>query len=173
MAILSIKKYPDSILHRKAKEVTKIRKKTLTLITNMVETMYAGNGIGLAANQVGSLQRIIIVDTIPQDERDKKDKNHRSVVLINPEILSCEGENVAEEGCLSFPKITGNVKRATQVKVKCWNVHEETIEIEASGLPARIIQHEIDHLNGILFIDHLDKEARKSIKNQLKMLKKE
>lgn len=172
MAILSIRKYPDPILHRKAKEITKIRKKTLTLITNMIETMYAENGLGLAANQVGSLQRIIVVDTTSSDERDKKDKKHRSIVLINPEILSYEGENVAEEGCLSFPKIAGNVKRATQVKVKGWNVNEETIEIEASGLPARILQHEIDHINGIVFIDHMDKETRKAIKNQLEMLKK-
>ncbi len=172
MAILSIKKYPDPILHKKAKEVTRIRKKTITLITDMVETMYAGNGLGLAANQVGVLQRIIVVNTTPSDEQDKKGKNHRSIVLINPEILSCEGENVAEEGCLSFPNIAGNVKRATQVKVKGWNVNEETIEIEASGLPARILQHEIDHINGIVFIDHLDKETRKSIRNQLEMRKK-
>lgn len=172
MAILAIKKYPDTILRQKAKEVTRIRKRTINLINNMIETMYAQKGIGLAANQIGVLQRIIIVDTTPQNERNNKDKYYKPIVLINPEILSAEGENVAEEGCLSFPGITNEIKRATQIKTRSWNVNEEIIEIEACGLPARIIQHEIDHLNGILFIDYLDEETKKSIQEQLKILKK-
>lgn len=172
MAILPIKKYPHPILRQKAKKVTRIRKRTLNLIHNMIETMYAQKGIGLAANQVGVLQRIIIVDITPQDERNNKDQFYKPIVFINPKILSAEGENVAEEGCLSFPGIIKEIKRATQIKVRSWNVNEEIIEIEASGLPARIIQHEIDHLNGILFIDHLDEEVKKSIQEQLEILKK-
>lgn len=173
MAILSIRKYPDPILYKKAKEVTRIRKRTLNLITNMVETMYAGNGIGLAANQIGALQRIIIVDTTPSDEKNKHNKNScKWIILINPEILSQEGEDVAEEGCLSFPDVRGRIKRATQIKVKGWNVNGQTVEIEAAGMPARVIQHEIDHLNGILFIDRMNKETRESIRSQLEMLKK-
>jgi len=172
MAILSIKKYPAPILRKKAKEVTRIRKRTINLINDMIETMYAENGIGLAANQVGVLQRIIIVDTTPKDERDNKNKYYKPIVFINPEILSSEGENVSEEGCLSFPGITTEIKRATEIRIRSWNVNEEIMEIEASGLPARVIQHEIDHLNGILFIDRMDKETKKSIQNQLEILKK-
>ncbi|MEW6609639.1 MAG: peptide deformylase [bacterium] len=169
MAILPIKVYPDPILHKKAKEITKIRKRTLNLINNMIETMYAANGIGLAANQVGVLHRIIIMDT----SQNEKDKNHHNpVVLINPEILSCEGENVGEEGCLSFPEIRVEIRRATQVRAKALNVNGETIEIEATGLPSRVLQHEIDHLNGIVFIDRMEKQTRESLKNQLEMLKK-
>jgi len=168
MAILPIKKYPATVLYKKAKEVTRIRKRTLNLINNMIETMYAGNGMGLAANQVGVLQRIIIVDTTPKDEH----KSYKPIVFINPEILSYEGENIAEEGCLSFPGITKEIKRATQIKVRSWNINEEVMEIEAVGLPARVIQHEIDHLNGILFIDRMDEETKKSIQKQLEILKK-
>lgn len=171
MAILPIKKYPGAILRQRAKEITRIRKRTINLINNMIATMYAENGIGLAANQVGILQRIIIVN-IPQKESDNKDKHYQPIVFINPEILDSEGENIAEEGCLSFPGITLSIKRATQIKVRSWNVNEEIIEVEACGLPARIIQHEIDHLNGILFIDRLDEETKISIQNQLKILKK-
>lgn len=172
MAILPIRKYPDPILRKKAKEVTKVRKRTLNLISNMIETMYAENGVGLAANQIGVLQRIIIVDDITQNEQDEKNKAYKPIVLINPEILFQEGESIVEEGCLSFPEIRGKIKRAQRIKVKSWNVKEEIIEIEAIGMFARIIQHEIDHLNGIVFIDHMSKETKEAIKDQLEMLKK-
>jgi len=172
MSILVIKKYPAAVLRKRAKEVTRIRKRTLNLINNMKETMYAERGIGLAANQVGVLQRIIIADITPFDEWEKNDKtNHNLIILINPEILSQEGENVDKEGCLSFPGIIAEVKRANQIRVKGWNVNGEIIEIEAAGQPARIFQHEIDHLNGILFIDRMSEETKASIKNQLEMLK--
>lgn len=174
MPILSVKKYPDPVLGKKAKEVKKIRKKTLDLITNMLETMYAAKGIGLAANQVGVLQRIIVADPDSSNDRDKKSRARSGthLVLINPEILFEEGENVSEEGCLSFPQIAGEVKRAQQIRVKGLNVHGESIEIEAAGLPSRVIQHEIDHLNGIVFIDRMDKEAREAVRKQMEMLRK-
>ncbi|MDI6735046.1 MAG: peptide deformylase [bacterium] len=172
MPILPIKKYPDPILYKKAKQVNKIRKNTLDLITNMLETMYAAKGIGLAANQVGVLQRIIVSDP-DSANANNRDKNPRNpMVLINPEILFQEGENVAEEGCLSFPQVTGMVARAQQVRVKGLNLKGETVEIEAVGFPSRVLQHEIDHLNGIVFIDRMDKEAREAIRNQLEMLRK-
>ncbi|MFH1563036.1 MAG: peptide deformylase [Nitrospirota bacterium] len=166
MPILSIKKYPDPVLGKKAKEVNKIRKMTLDLITNMLETMYAAKGIGLAANQVGVLQRIIVADPDSSNDRDKKTRN--PIILINPEILFQEGENVAEEGCLSFPQIAGMVKRAQQVRVKGLNLRGEIVEIESAGLPSRVLQHEIDHLNGIIFIDRMDKEERETVRKQMK-----
>lgn len=172
MAILSIRRYPDPILRKRAKEITKIRKKTLNLIANMVETMYSAKGLGLAANQVGVLQRIIVINTTPSDEKNKPKSNHKYITIINPKILSCEGENIGEEGCLSFPNITGKVSRAEKIRFCGLNINGEGVELEASGMPARVIQHEIDHLDGILFIDRMDKELRKSIKNQLELLKK-
>lgn len=163
MTILPVRKYPDPILRKQAREVSRIRKRTLSLIANMVETMRAGGGIGLAANQVGVLRRIIIVDVTPLDRLNKK-RDDDPIVLINPEILSGQGENILEEGCLSFPGITGKVKRAYQIRVRGLNVQGERIEMKATGLPAQVIQHEVDHLDGVLFIDRMDEETRESIR---------
>ncbi len=172
MPILPIKKYPDPILYKKAKEVNKIRKKTVDLITNMLETMYAAKGVGLAANQVGVLQRIIVADPDSANANDRDKKPRNPMVLLNPEIISQEGENVAEEGCLSFPQVIGMVKRAQQVRIKGLNLMGESIEIEAAGFPARVLQHEIDHLNGIVFIDRMDKETRETARKQMEIARK-
>ncbi|MBU0599321.1 peptide deformylase [bacterium] len=172
MAILPIKKYPDLVLRERAKEVNKIKKRTISLINNMIETMLAKKGIGLAANQVGVLQRIIIVDVASLNGDREKAHERDLIVLINPEILFQEGETMAEEGCLSFPKIMGKIKRAWKIRVKGLNINGEEVEIEATNWPARVFSHEIDHLNGVLFIDRMDKETKEAIKDQLGMLKK-
>ncbi|MFT5874664.1 MAG: peptide deformylase [Clostridium sp.] len=143
MAIRNITNYKrDVILRKKSKYVEKIDKRILQLIGDMVETMYKEKGVGLAAPQVGILKRVIVVDI-----------GDGLVKLINPEIVEIEGEQQDTEGCLSIPGITGKVDRPYKVKIKAMNETSENVEIEATGLLARAFCHEIDHLNGILFID--------------------
>uniref|UniRef100_A0A7C4AKF3 Peptide deformylase n=1 Tax=Thermodesulfovibrio aggregans TaxID=86166 RepID=A0A7C4AKF3_9BACT len=147
MAILEIKKYPDEVLKKRADHVRSISGNLRKLIDDMIETMYNARGIGLAAPQVGVLKRIIVLDT-------NLTENQRSpVVLINPEIVSSEGEIVSEEGCLSIPGFITKVKRKEKVFVKALDRNGKQIEIEGTGLLARALQHEIDHLDGILIID--------------------
>jgi peptide deformylase len=143
MALRNITNYKtDDILRKKSKYVDKIDKRTLQLLNDMVETMYKENGVGLAAPQVGILKRVIVVDI-----------GNGLIKLINPEIVAKEGEKQDIEGCLSIPGIVGKVKRPYKVKVKALNEIGEEVEIEAKGLLARAFCHEIDHLDGILFID--------------------
>ncbi|EPY2273911.1 peptide deformylase [Clostridium sporogenes] len=143
MALRNITNYKkDDILRKKSKYVDKIDKRTLQLVDDMVETMYKENGVGLAAPQVGILKKIIVIDI-----------GEGLIKLINPEIVEQQGEEQDVEGCLSIPGIIGEVKRPYRVKVKGLNENGENIEIEGVGLVARAFCHEIDHLNGILFID--------------------
>lgn len=142
MAILQIRKLGDPVLRSRAKKVEKITEKTNELLDNMIDTMYAEDGVGLAAPQVGILQKIAVVDT---------GENLRE--LINPEIISESGKSIMEEGCLSVPDETGEVIRAEKIKVKTLNREGEEITFEAENFEARAIQHELDHLEGILFID--------------------
>ncbi|ACL69745.1 peptide deformylase [Halothermothrix orenii] len=144
MPVLQIRKIGDPVLRSKAKPVTEITKKTLSLIDNMVETMYQAEGVGLAAPQVGVSKRIIVVDT---------GEGQGLIELINPEIIETEGKDIMEEGCLSVPGQTGKVIRASKVTVKGLNRGGKEVRIRAEGFLARAFQHEIDHLNGILFID--------------------
>ena len=147
MSPLQIRKIGDPVLRTKAKKIYEITEKINDLIDNMFETMYAEDGIGLAAPQVGILKRIAVVD-IQEDNK---------IVLINPEIIEEEGKAVMEEGCLSIPGETGDVIRAEKIKVRTLDRDGNEIEFKAEGLKARAIQHEIDHLNGILFIDKVVK----------------
>ncbi|RCW51411.1 MULTISPECIES: peptide deformylase [unclassified Halanaerobium] len=142
MAILQIRKLGDPVLRSRAKEVEKITEKTNELLDNMIDTMYAEDGVGLAAPQVGILQRIAVVDI-----------GENLIELINPEIISESGKSIMEEGCLSVPDETGEVIRSEKIKVKALNREGEEITFEAENFEARAIQHEIDHLEGILFID--------------------
>jgi len=160
MAILEIKEYGEPVLREKALLLKEITPEILNLIKDMAETMYADSGVGLAAPQVGVSKRIILVD----GEEDGL------IVLINPMIIKSEGEVVEEEGCLSLPGIYSQVKRSSKVKVKALNENGDTIEITKEGLTARALQHEIDHLNGILFIDKIGRLKRTML---LKKLKKE
>lgn len=142
MAILPIRKLPDPVLRQKARPVQRVTRRHRRLIEDMKETMYAAPGVGLAANQVGVLERIIVVD--PGDQ---------FMALINPEIVAAEGVDVDVEGCLSIPRVTGYVERAASIRVRALDERGRPVELEAEGYLARIIQHEVDHLDGVLFID--------------------
>lgn len=161
MAILEIKEYGEPVLRGKALPVTEIALEILNLIKDMAETMYADSGLGLAAPQVGVSKRIIVID----GEEDGL------IVLINPMIVKSEGELVEEEGCLSIPGIYSQVKRSSKVTVKALNQNGDQIEMTKEGLAARALQHEIDHLDGILFIDRIGKMERQIALNKFKKKK--
>ncbi|MGB6370555.1 MAG: peptide deformylase [Atribacterota bacterium] len=161
MAILEIKEYGDPVLREKALPVKEITPEILNLIKDMAETMYTASGVGLAALQVGVPKRIILVD----GEEDGL------IVLINPMIIKSEGKVVAEEGCLSVPDIYSQVKRSSKVTIKALNENGDPIEITKEDLTARALQHEIDHLDGILFIDRIGKMERQILLNKLKKKK--
>ena len=161
MATLEIKEYGDPVLREKSLPVKEITPDILNLIKDMAETMYTNSGVGLAAPQVGVSKRIIIID---EDEEEL-------MVLVNPEIIKSEGEVVDEEGCLSIPGVYSDVKRSLKVTVRALNENGETIEITKEGLTGRALQHEIDHLNGILFIDKIGRMKRAVMLNKLKKKK--
>ena len=142
MTVYNIVEMGDDVLREKARVVPKITPNIIKLLNNMAKTMYSAKGVGLAAPQVGISKRVIVVDA-----------GEGLVELINPEIISAEGEQVDSEGCLSMPGIIGEVARAFAVKVKSLDRHGQENIINASGLFARALQHEIDHLDGILFVD--------------------
>jgi peptide deformylase len=160
--ILDIKKFPDPILRQKASEVTNIDESTLTLMNNMVETMMSAPGVGLAAPQVGISQRIIVVNLAAAQQEVNIQQ------FINPQIVEVEGSETDEEGCLSLPGEFALVKRAEKIFLKAINDKGEELKLELEGLPARIVQHEIDHLDGILFIDRLSIYKREAIKKHIK-----
>lgn len=150
MAILKILKYGDEVLRKKSKEVSKISKKIRILIENMIDTMYANNGVGLAAPQVGENLRIFVIDVSMDDEP------LNPMVFVNPKIIKKSGAIKSNEGCLSFPKAYVDVRRYKNVMVKALDINGRPFVIEAKDgeLLARVLQHEYDHLDGILFIDH-------------------
>lgn len=162
MAILEIKEYGEPILREKALPVEEVTPEILNLIKDMAETMYTASGVGLAASQVGVPKRIILVD----GEEDGL------IVLINPMIIKSEGEVVEEEGCLSVPDIYSQVKRSSKVTIKALNENGDPIEITKEDLIARALQHEIDHLDGILFIDRIGRMERQILLNKLKKKKR-
>ena len=148
MAILEIKKFKDPVLKKKSKKIRKVNDKIKKLIVDMAQTMEQGQGIGLAAPQVGVLKRIIVV---------KADlKGQRILALINPKITKKGREKEkGEEGCLSFPGIFLEIKRAKEIRVKAININGKKVSLKAKGVLARVLQHEIDHLNGVLFYSRL------------------
>jgi peptide deformylase len=152
MTVREIRKYPDPLLHKKTDRVDAIDVTLNRLIDDMVETMHAAPGVGLAANQIGVPLQVAVIDLSTQDEAVRR---HPLLVIINPEILSLEGAVIEEEGCLSIPEYAEKVKRAQKVKVRALDREGKLFEIEAEGLLAKALQHEIDHLNGLLFIDRL------------------
>ena len=164
MAILEILKYPDPLLKKASLPVTTVTKETVRLIQDMVETMYAAPGVGLAAPQVGVLQRIIVLDV------DYENPGRNLIKLINPEIRHAEGEIVWEEGCLSVPDFTAEVKRATRVEIVGLNEKEGETRVEGEGLLAVALQHEIDHLDGKLFIDRISRLKRDLYTRRLKKM---
>ena len=150
MAIRKILKYGDPLLRQKSKEVSKISKKIQTLAEDMLDTMYANNGVGLAAVQVGELLRMFVIDVSNPKEK------YNPIVLINPKIIKKEGAVGCNEGCLSFPEVYTEVRRYKNVTVKALDIKGKPFIIEGKDgeLLARALQHEFDHLDGILFIDH-------------------
>ena len=154
MPILEILKYPEPILSKVSAPVKNYRGETVTLISDMLETMYAAPGVGLAAPQVGVSQRIIVMDV------DHENPGKQIYKLINPVITRAEGEIVWEEGCLSVIDYTAEVRRAAQVEVTAYDEKEKPVKIEAEGLLAVALQHEIDHLDGKLFIDRISRLKR-------------
>lgn len=141
--------FPDPELKKRSLPVTVITDKTRELVRDMAETMYAAPGVGLAAPQIGVHQRVIVIDVSPKEDSPEL------IVAINPEIIHAEGEAFEEEGCLSIPKYSANVRRHARVVVKALNLDGEEIVYRAEDLLAIAFQHEIDHLDGILFVDHL------------------
>jgi peptide deformylase len=159
MAVLNVRKYGDPVLRRKADPVTAVTPALKQIIGDMVDTMYEEVGIGLAAPQVGISLRLMVVSD---------NEGRHAFPMINPVITDRRGEITAEEGCLSLPGIFAPVTRSEWVKVEGQDLYGTPIVIEGQGLRARVFQHEIDHLDGILFIDHLDSMARDRIKRKIK-----
>lgn len=162
MAILTILEFPDERLRKKAKPVESVDAKTRQLVEDMLETMYAAPGIGLAATQVNIQKRILVLD-ISEEKNDP-------LALINPEILNKEGQEESDEGCLSVPGVFEKVKRAEKIRIKALDRDGNTLEMDADGLLAVCIQHEMDHLEGKLFVDYLSplkrQLARKKVKKE-------
>jgi peptide deformylase len=150
MALRQIREIGDEILLKISKPVTAMTKRTEELIEDMIETMYTADGVGLAAPQVGVLKRVVVIDV--SEEGDEP------IVLINPEVLETSGEQTGNEGCLSVPGKTGVVTRPNYAKVKALNEDMEEFIIEGEGLLARALLHEIDHLNGVLYVDKVEGE---------------
>ena len=181
--ILSILQYGDSVLRAKGDRIETIDDRIRELAANMIETMHAARGVGLAAQQVGEALQLTVLDisaveddrpsTLKLDGEDIDPKTAMPLVLINPEIeLRGEAEE-GVEGCLSFPEITGDIERAQSVTVRAQTLEDGTIQIEAGGFLARAIQHEGDHLNGILFIDRMRSAAKVALSGRLRRLQKE
>lgn len=152
MAIRNIREIGDSVLTKVSKDVREVDKKLLTLIEDMLETLYEAEGVGLAAPQVGVLKRVVVIDV--------SEEGREPIILINPKIIETSGEQTGDEGCLSVPGKVGTVVRPNAVKVKAYNINMEEFTIEGTELLARALCHEIDHLNGILYVDKVVGELR-------------
>ena len=181
--ILPILQYGDPILRTKGNRIEEIDDRIRELAANMIETMHAAHGVGLAAQQIGEALQLTVLDISAVEDRpstlilDGKEitdpRTAMPLVLINPEIELRGETEVGVEGCLSFPEITADIERAHSVTVRAQNLEGEPIEIEANGFLARAIQHEHDHLDGILFIDRMSSAAKAALSSRLKRLQKE
>lgn len=165
MAQLNILHFPDPRLRLKAKPIEKVTDEIRQLANDMLETMYDAPGIGLAATQVNEQKRLIVID-VSEDKTSP-------LFLINPELIETEGEREFEEGCLSVPEAYETVTRADTIRVRALNLQGETFEMDADGILATCIQHEIDHLEGKLFVDYLSNLKRQRIKKRLEKHQKQ
>lgn len=179
---LSILQYGNPILRAKGKRIEKPDNHIRELAANMVETMHAANGVGLAAQQIGEPLQLTVLDVSAVEDRPStlrlngKQVDARTampLILLNPELTLGNKTSTGTEGCLSFPEITGEIERSEWVKARAETLEGESIEIEATGLLARALQHEVDHLNGILFIDRMSSAAKASLASRLKRMQKE
>jgi len=168
VALLPIYIYDHPILRKKAKVVRQPEEQLAALANDMVETMRNASGIGLAATQVGSLHRLIVIDAAEAQE----DKSVSPLILVNPEIVSEEGSVVMEEGCLSIPDLREDVERPEKIALRFKDLDFKVQEIDTGGLLARVIQHELDHLNGVLFFDRLNVVRRKLLHGRLNKIRK-
>ena len=165
MALLEILHHPDPRLRKKATPVETVDEKTAQLVDDMLETMYAANGIGLAATQVNVHRRVVVIDL--------SEEKNEPLCLINAEILSKEGTMEHEEGCLSVPEYYEKVTRAECIRVRALDKQGESYEMDAEGLLAVCIQHELDHLDGKLFVDYLSSLKQKRVRKKLEKMKKQ
>tara|TARA_B100001123_G_C14710709_1_gene789052 strand:+ start:92 stop:598 length:507 start_codon:yes stop_codon:yes gene_type:complete len=167
MALLKIKNCLDPVLRKVCLPIENIDGELITLAENMIETTLAAPGVGLAANQIGLPQRLFVINLGVESE------NEDLVTVVNPEITAMEGTELGEEGCLSIPNVIAEVNRASEIEVKGYNLDGNEIRYEAKGYLARAFQHEMDHLNGILFWDSLGKVKRDILKRKFKKKIKE
>ena|SRR5438552_10734347 len=179
---LSILLYGDPILRAKGERIDNVDDRIRELAQSMIETMHAANGVGLAAQQVGEAIQMTVLDVSQVEDRpttmklngeNVDPKTTMPLVLVNPQVDLGRETEMGTEGCLSFPEITGEIDRAKSITVRAQNLDGEPVEIETSGFLARAIQHEVDHLNGILFIDRMSSAAKTSLSSKLKRLHKE
>ena len=179
---LPIVKYGNPILRTKGRRIEEVDEHIRSLAADMLETMHAANGIGLAAQQVGAALQLTVLDVSQVEDRPSAMKLNGTkldptsampLTLLNPRLLLDEETISGNEGCLSFPDITADIDRAVSVQVEAETLEGETIQIEAAGLLARALQHEVDHLNGILFIDRMSSVAKASLASRLKRLQRE
>ena len=179
---LPILQYGDPILRAKGRRIEKIDERIRQLTRDMIETMHAANGVGLAAQQVGEALQLTVLDVSQVEDRPStmklngKDVDPRTampLILINPEIKLAGETEFATEACLSFPEISGQIERAKSVIAHAQTLEDGRIEIEASGLLGRAIQHEVDHLNGVLFIDRMNSAVKAALSSRLKRMQKE
>ena len=168
MAVLPIYLFGADVLRKEAQPVEGIDTDIIRLVYDMFDTMRNANGIGLAANQVGILKRVITIDISETEDG----QGIKPVILINPEIITQQGESVVEEGCLSLPGLREEVERAESIRIRFRDINFHEHDIEVSGLLARVIQHEFDHLNGIVFTDHLSATKRRLSRSRLQRIKK-
>lgn len=164
MSLLSVLQYPDPKLRIKAKPVIEVNDEVRRIVDDMFETMYEQNGVGLAATQVDVHQRIIVIDV--------SESHNEPLCVINPEIIHSEGVQHEAEGCLSFPSVFDTVERAANIRLRALNQKGKPYELDADGLLAICIQHEMDHLEGILFIDHLSRLRQERARKKLNKIRR-
>lgn len=179
---LLVRQYGDPILRAKGKRIEKLDDRIRELAQNMIETMHAANGVGLAAQQIGEPLQLTVLDVSQVEERpstmklngkEVDPKTAMPLILLNPQLTLSRETSIGPEGCLSFPEITGEIERSDSVTARGETLEGESIKVEATGLLARALQHEVDHLNGILFIDRMSSAAKASWASRLKRMQKE
>jgi peptide deformylase len=177
--ILPIVQYGHPVLRQKGAEIAEITQKIRDLAQDMLDTMYAASGVGLAAQQIGQALQMTVLDVRDSDRpsqmflgvREVSVDSKMPIVLLNPKITKAEGEELGVEGCLSFPKITADISRASTVHVSALQLNGQPIQFIATGLLGRAVQHELDHLNGVLFVDRMSNEIRKPLETTLEKMK--
>ena len=168
MSIQKIVQYPDPVLRKTTEKITAFDENLARLVEDMAETMYDAPGVGLAAPQIGQSIKLIVVDITARNEGDRQEGERKVMPLVNPEIIAHEGTQLDEEGCLSIPELTATVERFKKITVSFQDLQGQPQELTTENRFAVVLQHEIDHLNGILFLDHLSPLKRTLYKKKVK-----